>query len=411
MVEAVDGERMAREAAELSFPRYPGTEGDVRAVAWVAERLREAGLEVRVEDFSYDLRPVWWALRGMLIGCGLAVGAAGLLAPDRPGLAALLLLALAPGAVFLAWAPWLERLYRRAGPTATANVVGRRAAAGPPRLTLLLLAHHDSKSQNLTFPARMGLTLAALGGTVGLAAYLAPSLSAGLPVGPTAWPRASGLAAALALLALSAIRNGNRSPGGVDNAGSVAVLLHLARRLPGELPPEVELIFLSPGAEEDHMVGAMRWLDANREDLAGRPVWAFNFDGAGAPGRLVLLERYGFGRPFSPALSRLARQVAAAMGERVRGVLMPPAMGIDAIPFAHRGIDCLTLSSGSLGPAVWAVHSAGDRPELLDPSTLARVAGLAEGMARALAGVPPHPNPLPPLGGEGVRTPEAGQRR
>jgi Zn-dependent M28 family amino/carboxypeptidase len=132
------------------------------------------------------------------------------------------------------------------------------------------------------------------------------------------------------------------------------------------------------------MVGAMRWLDAHAAALAGRPVYALNFDGAGAPGRLVLLERYGFGRPFSPLLSRLARAAAKEMGERVRGVLMPPAMGIDAIPFAHRGIDCLTLSSGQLGPAVWAVHSAKDRPELLDPATLERAAHLAAGIARQL---------------------------
>jgi hypothetical protein len=45
------------------------------------------------------------------------------------------------------------------------------------------------------------------------------------------------------------------------------------------------------------MIGAMRWLDAHRDELADRPwVWALNFDGAGNPGQLVLLARYGFGR-------------------------------------------------------------------------------------------------------------------
>ncbi len=36
---------------------------------------------------------------------------------------------------------------------------------------------------------------------------------------------------------------------------------------------------------------------------------------------------------------------------------MPPAMGIDSIPFAHRGYDCLTFSSGSLGKTTFAIHS------------------------------------------------------
>ena len=56
---------------------------------------------------------------------------------------------------------------------------------------------------------------------------------------------------------------------------------------------------------------------------------------------------------------------------------MLPGMGIDAIPFAHRGIPCLTLASGSLGRATMSVHSANDRAEHLDPDTLAEIADLA----------------------------------
>ncbi len=179
---------------------------------------------------------------------------------------------------------------------------------------------------------------------------------------------------------LSTLRSGNRSPGGVDNAGSVAILLELARLLPARLPADVDLWFLSTGAEEDHMVGAMRWLDAHLGELA-RPVLALNLDGAGIPGRLALLERFGFGRRFSPELSRLARAVARRQGIAVRGVLLPPAMGVDAIPFAHRGVPCLTLASGSLGRAVLAVHSAGDVAGNLDRAALERAARLTAEMA------------------------------
>jgi Zn-dependent M28 family amino/carboxypeptidase len=52
-------------------------------------------------------------------------------------------------------------------------------------------------------------------------------------------------------------------------------------------------------------------------------------------------------------------------------------MGIDSIPFAHRGIPCLTLSSGSLGKATMSVHSSSDRAEHLDPDTLAEITDLA----------------------------------
>jgi Zn-dependent M28 family amino/carboxypeptidase len=181
------------------------------------------------------------------------------------------------------------------------------------------------------------------------------------------------------------MRSGNRSPGGVDNAGSVAIVLELARLLPREVGPDVELIFLCTSAEEDHMIGAMRYLDAHIEELGGRPVRALNFDGAGSPGDAVLLESYGVGRRFAPEIARVARDVARRAGVRLRRVWMPPAMGVDAIPFHHRGVPCLTFSSGSLGRATAAVHSSADVADNLDAATLARVASIAREVARRIA--------------------------
>ena len=141
----------------------------------------------------------------------------------------------------------------------------------------------------------------------------------------------------------------------------------------------------APGAEEDHLVGAMRWLDANLEDLQERPVYAVNFDGAGIPGRVALLERFGLGKLFSRRLSRVARRSARRLKLQVRGVFLPPAMGLDAIPFANRGVDCLTIASGSLGRATLAIHSAGDTAAHLDRQALEEAARLGAAMAVDLA--------------------------
>jgi acetylornithine deacetylase/succinyl-diaminopimelate desuccinylase-like protein len=372
------------DAHALAFPRYPGTDGDRRAIAWVEDKLRSAGLEVSTEELTYDIRPAFRALQTLTVVCAALVGAAGLLAASAPRLAGLLLIAaLVFAAFFLGWSPWLERIYAGEGPTRTANVSGTRRV-DLSRATVILLAHHDSKSQNLTFPWRMGMTLLAIFGTLAVAASLLAG-AAGTAV-PGWLPRAAGIAAAVALMVLATLRSGNRSPGGVDNAGSLAIVLQLAKLLPAAGPADVNWIFLSPGAEEDHMVGAMRWLDRHRGELAGRPVWAINFDGAGNPGRVALLERFGFGRAFSPAMSAAVRRCAAELGIRVRGVLMPPGMGIDAIPFAHRGVDCLTFSSGSLGRATIAIHSAGDVAENLDRATLLEVTRLAAALALEMAG-------------------------
>jgi hypothetical protein len=382
----LDQERILAQAHALSFPRYPGSDGDRRAIALVREALERTGLEVTEEPFSYDLRPAWLALRGLLLLCALLLGTAGWSVLPAPLLAAsCLILALVTGGTFLAWAPGLERVYRQEGPTHTANVSGRRRVQAPG-MTIVLMAHHDSKSQNLTLPWRAGMTLTAVTGGLALVVLLLLRLAADMTeVSPWVGPAAGSLAAG-ALLVLSTLRSGNRSPGAVDNAGSVAILLELARTLPFQLPEDVELIFLSTGAEEDHMVGAMRWLDRHRETLADRDVLTLNFDGAGNPGRVVLLERYGFGTPFSPRLSGAARRAARELGIPVRGVLMPPAMGIDAIPFHHRGLETLTFSSGSLGRATLAIHSAHDRPEHLDAETLGQTARLAAALIVDLTG-------------------------
>jgi len=113
-----------------------------------------------------------------------------------------------------------------------------------------------------------------------------------------------------------------------------------------------------------------------------------NFDGAGAAGKTVLIERFGFGRRFSKTLSAVARRAAQRLDLPLRSIIMPPAMGIDAIPFAHHGIDCLTLSSGRLDRAAISVHSSRDVAGHLDAATLERIAELARTMVADLVACP-----------------------
>mgnify|MGYP001822272309 FL=1 len=371
-----DGNLIFEEAAALSFPRYPGTAGDTKAISMLESRFREIGLDTTLQWFTYDLGPAQGVLQSVLVLGALLVAVAGLVTNHSP-VTGLILLATAilPGVIFLSWAPWIEKLYRREGRTRTANIVGRRQVT-EARMTVMLMAHHDSKSQSLSFPFRMGLTIISVTGTLLLAALAVGAIFSGNLRGPTWLAPSAGVATAVAAVVLSAMKSGNRSPGGVDNAGSVAIVLAAAKRLIDELPDEIDLVALSTGAEEDHMIGAMRWLDLHADSLI-RPVFCLNLDGAGAPGRAVLIERYGFGRLFSAEMSAAARRASARLGINPRGIVMLPGMGIDSIPFAHRGIPCLTLASGSLGRATMSVHSANDKAEHLDPDTLAMIADLA----------------------------------
>jgi len=382
------GRRLKEQATEIAFPRAAGSEGNERARRIVRDRLVEAGLQVEEQSFSYDLKRAFRAIHWTLRGAAVAVAVAGILAATRPGVASLALVAgILGGAVLVGWAPGAEKLYAADGSTSTANVIGRRPASGRRRKTLVVLAHYDSKSQNLTFPWRMGATILALVGTGGLAVFLLLRiLPLEIEVPALVGQVGAGLAG-IALVMLSTLRNENRSPGGTDNAGSVAILFELARELPGSIPADVELILLSPSAEEDHMVGVMRWLSRNlaTERADGAEIVAINLDGAGSPGRAVAMQWFGFGQRFGPTIIRAAREASTALSIPMRRIWLPPAVGVDGIPFVHRGIECVTFSSGSLGRETMAVHSAKDVANNLCERSLENVYRLVHETARRLA--------------------------
>ena len=69
-------DRILADAAELAFPRYPGTDGDDRAIAWVEGRLRKMGLTTSLEYFSYDIGPAQRALQAVMVTSAVLVVAA-----------------------------------------------------------------------------------------------------------------------------------------------------------------------------------------------------------------------------------------------------------------------------------------------------------------------------------------------
>ena len=71
------GAELKELARTLAFPRRSGSAGAERIVGLVADRLRRTGLEVAVEPFSFDLRPARRALRLVLVGSAVLLGAAG----------------------------------------------------------------------------------------------------------------------------------------------------------------------------------------------------------------------------------------------------------------------------------------------------------------------------------------------
>jgi hypothetical protein len=128
-----------------------------------------------------------------------------------------------------------------------------RASAGRDELPhLYLVAHYDSKSQRMPLVVRIALFMLAISAGLMLVVLTLFGIFTVLylPIGLLA------LAAAIPLLFLDV---GNNSPGAIDNASSVGLVLHLAEVLAqrADWQNKLRLTILIPSAEEMTLMGSV----------------------------------------------------------------------------------------------------------------------------------------------------------
>jgi len=256
-----------------------------------------------------------------------------------------------------------------------ADLSGPGAADWSPHL--VLMAHVDTKSQNISIVARIvsvagGLLLTLLFCLLLALAALFPTLaeSSLLRLISSALLIAD-IGLALALLGLSVH---NESPGALDNGGSCAVLLQTAAVLAErpELAAGVRVSFAFTGGEELGLAGS-RALVGRARELLGPPerLLVLNLDGVGAPGDAVLTSETGLiPRGRSAELMRLVGAAAERRGLRLR--LLKTVVGgeADHIPFQEAGVQAVSLAHFSRHTL--AVHTALDTLDKVDPQRLAQ---------------------------------------
>ena len=170
------------------------------------------------------------------------------------------------------------------------------------------------------------------------------------------------------------------SPGALDNAGSVAVLLRLAERLaerPSVVPTTVKLVFFA--AEEEGALGS--WHYAQKLTFDG-PVAVINLDTIGtgegrayAPEEGFVIERYE-----APKwLVRIVNEVLEEKEEQPLEAVPWPGMALsDARSFLAHGIPAVTLFELSEGRFPRGLHSAADSRDRLSVAALDRTVDLLE---------------------------------
>jgi hypothetical protein len=357
-------------AVSISRPRKVGSGEDEQVAQEIEERLRGWGWHVERQPFAFSAASEVFLKLFILAGMVLVIAL--LIWPERViAMLLVLLVALFMPLQRVVQAQALEQNGRglKWGAHYTpANLIAmyppvREDADFEHRVShLYLVAHYDSKSQRMPLVVRITLFMLAIiaGLTLVVLTLFKVSTVLYLPIGLLA------LAAALPLLLLDV---GNASPGAIDNASSVGLVLHLAELLAQrtDWQDKLQITILIPSAEEMTLMGSVAYVTAHEVQLRKQAqrggLHVLNFDGVGVEGDLYYVG--GSHQSQSGDRVDLLTQVQAAGVDLHLPLKRFDFIGalFDHIPFAQRGFDALSLIT--VGRASRSVHTPADTVDQL----------------------------------------------
>ena len=165
----------------------------------------------------------------------------------------------------------------------------------------------------------------------------------------------------LSILVLFLNRSSNLSPGGLDNAGSVGLLIELAGVLIKNPPEKLDTIFISTGAEEEGLMGAYAFINAHNKELDPGKTLILNFDGIGIKGKLRVFTKM---KGLPESLNKLPSWPTFS------GLMM------DHIPFKTQGFKAVSLGCVSVKEA-FRIHTPKDQIDIINPEGIGEAGALA----------------------------------
>jgi len=367
-------------ARSLAFPRAVGSTGEKAAVSFIEKKLKDSGYLPQREEFFVPLTP-WTVIKGFIFSAMVISIGARMLAPSFPIASSTLVFLmvaflafytffwfklLGSTSIFRRLISWKkkERLVRSHNITASLPGHGR---FGPH---LYLIAHYDSKSQSLSLIHRAfflllsGLSLLWLGFS-----YLWSSRDAldSFPSWGIDFPLALLI---LGLIPLLLLKTTNQSPGGLDNAGSLGVLLHLAEGLKRERALRPGVTFLFSGAEELGLQGAFAYLQEHEKEIEKENSYFLNLDAVGIKGKLRIFSRKGF-LPIGEEPLFVSRLKEMGRPFLIRPLLFSFGVLMDHQAFLEKGYQAATLACAS--SKILNVHTANDTADHLEQEGMEEV--------------------------------------
>lgn len=384
-------------ALSISYPRLIGSDGEGKAAKQISEIFRKIGLKVIEEKFYFnsDLNvasklPIATSLilvcvSPFLVRCSVLITLV---------VGMILILGLSLSGSLIRRILWnsVSPLYDSAQHTGSQsqNILAYFQEAAedfnsylsPARQhkTILLVAHYDSKSQNIALPYRILLIALFIFSVFLLGTYLVV-----LSFGQKGFEVGFEILVAVAIIsgiAILFIRNGNASPGAIDNASSIGLLLCLAEAIfrNREDFRDLNIVFLATGAEEVGLAGAIAFCKSHlgKKFPPNRDFFVINLDGVGggesiyATSSIGILPRFkAVSRQFqdksidgTPQLLKIAKEVAREANLNLKICYLVIGAMADHFPFRDIGLDAITLASYSRKS--WVIHSSKDTTDKLD---------------------------------------------
>jgi hypothetical protein len=391
-----------RLAKKYAQPRLAGTTRNDEIVEDIGRFLDRCGYHVERSNFTFTSAPGIFIKLELLLGAVVIISAlwirlSSVLLSTVPAFLLLLLLAVIPrvnraileSSLQKGGQSVLSRICARLGKNyKTKNVVAASSAAGDSdsRIELILMAHHDSKSQAVPLIVRMFLF-----GIVFLAGFLFVVLTflsiifdLDLAVLSVA------VLAVVASIPLLLIGVGNDSPGAIDNASGLALVLHLAQILKGheEILEKMKVTILITGAEELWTMGSEAYVRENLERLelqtATAGLYVINFEGIGVDGTMFLIDgKTCSGGEGNMPVAEAIRQAGESLGYRLRSLPLVGAL-LDHQAFSDRDLCAATILG--FGRDSWFVHTREDAPERLSVEGFDKAGRIALGVIRVISG-------------------------
>lgn len=340
-------DRAINYAREIAYPRLVGSNGETRAAGYIKERLKERGIDVDEEPFKIKMVP-WIPLKIGLISSLILLFIGILISKEHQCISAIITSTILIGLLFTdklwAFLAGLDVIPDLMRGLSSKNIIARIKKGGEKEA--YLIAHYDSKGQSISLIARILLMITASFYLILLILYYISASPHQFQGGINLQFYIAFAFTVIILLILAFARTDNSSPGGLDNAGSVGLLIELAGLLKEKDYKNLSITILFTGAEELGLLGAFAFLKRHRSELNPDNTYFLNLDGIGIRG---CLKQFGK----RPTVSVLPA--------------FPMMMGLmmDHLPFEKAGFHAMSL--GCISNKTWKLHTKEDKGDLLEP--------------------------------------------